>query len=60
MTDLGLKTYYIALHVAANVHGGRIDAYWWAACDLCEWHSTRYTTEHHAAQALREHERTHR
>ena len=27
MTDLGLKAYYIALHVAAHVHGGRIDAY---------------------------------
>lgn len=27
MTDLGLKAYYIALHVASEVHGGRIDAY---------------------------------
>ena len=27
MTDLGLKAYYVALHVAAHVHGGRIDAY---------------------------------
>lgn len=35
-------------------------AYWWATCDLCDWHTTRHTTRHHAEQALREHERTHR